>query len=305
MSRPSHPAVLTLSLAVLALAAGLPLTRAAEPAPTEAATTAGVPWAPLPALPPGARIAAMQGSSSKPGPYVVRVQFPPNYRVPAHSHSDNRTYTVLSGTLYEAKGATFDEARLERKPAGSFEFYVAGDRHFDATGNDGVVLQIQGYGPSALTYVDPLQDPRGVSVAPAAAPAHHALRPDQLSWGPPPPTTPCGARMAVLDGDPRTEGSLFTLRLRFPAGCRIMPHFHPADEHVTVISGEFAMGMGDVHDAAHLERLPVGSFAVMPASMHHYALARTESVIQLHALGPFKTTYVNPADDPRNQAAAR
>ena len=111
--------------------------------------------------------------------------------------------------------------------------------------------------------------------------------------------------MAVLDGDPKAEGSLFTLRLQFPAGCRIMPHFHPSDEHVTVISGEFAMGMGDVHDEALLHALPPGSFAVMPASMHHFALARTETVIQLHAIGPFKTTYVNPADDPQNQQATK
>jgi quercetin dioxygenase-like cupin family protein len=307
MTRRSRSAVLPVAvplLLLLGLALHLPRTLAGDPAPADPATTAGVPWTPLPALPPGARIAVMQGSSGKPGPYVIRVQFPPNYRVPPHSHSDNRTYTVISGTLYEAKGEQFDEGRLQARPAGSFDLYVAGDRHFDATRGDGVILQIQGYGPSSLTYVDPGQDPRGAHAA-SAAPVHRTVRPDQIHWEQPPPTTPCGAKMAVLDGDPKTEGSLFTLRLRFPAGCRIMPHFHPSDEHVTVISGEFAMGMGDVHDQARLETLPVGSFAVMPAVMHHFALARTESVIQLHAIGPFKTTYVNPADDPRNQSSVR
>jgi quercetin dioxygenase-like cupin family protein len=308
MIRHHRPAILSiavLTLVVLGLALYPHPPRADEPAAADQAATAGVQWKPLPALPPGARITTLRGSSSKPGPYVIRVQFPPNYRVPPHSHSDNRTYTVISGTLYEAKGEKFDDARLDRKPAGSFEVYVAGDKHFDATKGDGVILQIQGYGPSTLTYVDPAQDPRGVAGAAPAAPGHRTLRPDQLRWEQPPPTTPCGAKMAVLDGDPRTEGSLFTLRLRFPAGCRIMPHFHPSEEHVTVISGEFAMGMGDVHDEARLEPLPAGGFAIMPAAMHHFALARTESVIQLHAIGPFKTTYVNPADDPRNQTSTR
>ena len=307
MTRPRSPAVLGLAMATLVflgLAFRSP-SRADVGAPEDPRATARLEWKPLTTLPTGAQIATLQGSSAKSGVYVVRVRFPPNYRVPPHSHSDNRTYTVISGTLYEGKGDQFSEARLERRPAGSFEIYVAGDKHFDATKSDGVTLQIQGNGPSTLTYVDPSEDPRGVPVAVVSAPAHHTLRPDQLQWEQPPPTTPCGARMAILDGDPKAEGSLFTLRLRFPAGCRIMPHFHPTDEHVTVISGEFAMAMGDLHDPARLEVLPVGSFAVMPAAHHHFAMARTESVIQLHAIGPFKTTYVNPADDPRNQASSR
>jgi|GEM_PF-660333 len=307
MTRLRRPAVLAAALATLVVL-GLALRTsswAGEGVPLEPGMTAAVTWKPLTALPPGAKFAVLQGSPNKSGLYVLRVQFPPNYRVPPHSHSDNRTYTVISGTLYEGKGDKFAEAQLEPKPAGSFEIYVAGDKHFDATKGEGVVLQVQGYGPTTLSYVDPTQDPRGVPVATPSTAAHHAIRPDEIHWEQPPPTTPCGAKMAILDGDPKGEGSLFTLRLRFPAGCRIMPHFHPTDEHVTVISGEFAMGMGDVHDQARLELLPVGGFAVMPAGTHHFAIARTESVVQLHAIGPFKTTYVNAADDPRNQASAR
>ena len=32
--------------------------------------------------------------------------------------------------------------------------------------------------------------------------------------------------------------------------------------------------------------------------MHHYAMAKTPAVVQVHAVGPFALTYVNPADDP-------
>ena len=71
--------------------------------------------------------------------------------------------------------------------------------------------------------------------------------PQSIKWGPAPAVLPTGARAAVLDGDPTKDGP-FTLRLMFPPGYRIPPHFHPADEHVTVISGNLDVGMGDHFD---------------------------------------------------------
>jgi hypothetical protein len=40
----------------------------------------------------------------------------------------------------------------------------------------------------------------------------------------------------------------------------------------------------------------------MPRGVRHYAWAKGETVVQVHAVGPFEITYVNPADDPRKQA---
>ncbi|MFL5576191.1 MAG: hypothetical protein ACJ79S_09530 [Gemmatimonadaceae bacterium] len=37
----------------------------------------------------------------------------------------------------------------------------------------------------------------------------------------------------------------------------------------------------------------------MPAGTHHIARARGVTTIQVHAMAPWKLTYVNPADDPR------
>src|SRR5881398_821659 len=80
-----------------------------------------------------------------------------------------------------------------------------------------------------------------------AASTHVALaqggsEPD-IKWGPAPAIFPAGAQMAVMQGDPSGNG-LFTVRLRLPDGYRIAPHTHPTDEHVTVVSGTFAVGMG-------------------------------------------------------------
>jgi hypothetical protein len=38
--------------------------------------------------------------------------------------------------------------------------------------------------------------------------------------------------------------------------------------------------------------------------MHHYAMAKTACVVQIHGMGPFSITYVNPSDDPRNAPTA-
>jgi hypothetical protein len=65
-----------------------------------------------------------------------------------------------------------------------------------------------------------------------------------------------------------------------------------------VISGEFHAGMGDKFDESSMTTLPAGSLAVMPAHHNHYAMAKGETVVQVHGTGPFKLIYVNPADDP-------
>jgi hypothetical protein len=93
------------------------------------------------------------------------------------------------------------------------------------------------------------------------------------------------------------------LRAKMPAGYKIPPHWHPTDENVTVISGTVAFGMGDKFVAADMKEVPGGGFALMPATMRHYFLAKTAAVIQVHGTGPFTLTYVNPADDPRAPAA--
>lgn len=133
---------------------------------------------------------------------------------------------------------------------------------------------------------------------------HILLSPKDVKWGEGPGALQPGAKMAVIEGDPKTPNALFTIRIKLPAGFKIQAHSHPADEHVTVISGTFQMGMGDAFDAKALTSLPAGSFAVMPKGHHHFASAKGETVVQVHGVGPWGITYVNPTDDPRNAKAA-
>ncbi|MEO8075440.1 MAG: cupin domain-containing protein [Acidobacteriota bacterium] len=138
--------------------------------------------------------------------------------------------------------------------------------------------------------------------APAASAAHVLLTPGDMKWGPAPPVLPPGAQIAVLDGDPSKPGA-FTLRLKLPDGYKIPAHWHPTDEHVTVIQGTFRAGMGDKYDDAALHDFPVGSFLKMPKTMRHFAVAKGEVIVQINGPGPFVVNYVNPADDPSKKAS--
>jgi hypothetical protein len=120
-----------------------------------------------------------------------------------------------------------------------------------------------------------------------------------IKWGPAPPALPPGAQMAVMAGDPAKPGFV-SLRAKVPAGYTIRPHFHPTDEHVTVLSGNMAFGMGDTIDAKTEKSVARGGYFIAQANMHHYAVAKSAAVIQVDLEGPFEITYINPADDPRN-----
>lgn len=138
----------------------------------------------------------------------------------------------------------------------------------------------------------------------AAKPNHIMITGTELKWAAGPAALPPGAQMAVLEGDPAQPG-LFTMRIKVPANYRIPPHWHPADEHVTVISGSLLMGLGEKFDEKGMTELPPGGFAVMAVGTRHFAMTKKETVVQVHAMGPWGINYVNPADDPRQAKAAK
>ena len=140
--------------------------------------------------------------------------------------------------------------------------------------------------------------PRPVVQAPAA---HASASQNGIQWGPAPAIFPPGAEFAVMQGDP-SKAEPFTVRLRLPNGYKIPAHTHPTVENVTVLSGTFMAGMGPKFDESALKALGRDDFASLPAEHPHYAMARGVTIVQVHAIGPFALTYVNPADTP---AAAR
>lgn len=138
----------------------------------------------------------------------------------------------------------------------------------------------------------------GVSIADDHGEGITLNPPDSLKWQDGPPSLPKGAKIAVLEGDPGKEGP-FVFRVKVPDGYRIPPHTHPKTERVTVISGQFNIGIGDKFDESALKPMPAGTYGFWEAGMKHFVQIKGETVAQFHGMGPWSIQYVNPADDPR------
>jgi Domain of unknown function (DUF4437) len=131
----------------------------------------------------------------------------------------------------------------------------------------------------------------------AATPGHKMYAPADIQWTDAPPVLPAGAKAAVLEGDPSKAG-YFAMRLKFPGGYKIMPHWHPNFERITVISGALNLGLGDAFDESKGHALVVGTYATMQPKVHHFAWTTGDTEVQITTIGPWKLVYVNPKDDP-------
>jgi quercetin dioxygenase-like cupin family protein len=129
---------------------------------------------------------------------------------------------------------------------------------------------------------------------PPNSPGHSIVAPSDVRWR----TLRPGAEIATVSGDPDKAGSPFVIRFRYHGKARIPPHWHPVDEHLTVLSGTFRIGMGERGEELATITLGAGAYTFVPAKMAHYAWADGDATIQVHGIGPFAINYVNPADDP-------
>ena len=116
-------------------------------------------WADVPSLPPGAKIAVIEGPMNQPAPFTVRLKFPKDYVIPAHSHPAIERVTVLSGTFNMGAGDRFDKSRAHALPPGAIAIMQSGTNHF-AWASDEVIVQLNGTGPWDVKYVNPEDDPR-------------------------------------------------------------------------------------------------------------------------------------------------
>jgi quercetin dioxygenase-like cupin family protein len=112
-----------------------------------------------PSLPPGAKIAVLEGDPTKPGPFVFRVKVPDGYKIPPHTHPKPERVTVISGTFNLGTGDTFDASKTEALPAGTYGTWPTGMKHFVWVKGE-TVVQFHGDGPWAIEYLNPTDDPR-------------------------------------------------------------------------------------------------------------------------------------------------
>ena len=125
----------------------------------------------------------------------------------------------------------------------------------------------------------------GGASALAAGTAPTVVAPSQIQWTPGKGALK-GTQVANLFGNPAKPGD-FVTRIRIPNGLKLSPHSHPVLENVTVLQGTLMIGVGDKMNAAKMISLPAGSFFSVPAGLHHYAMSKGDTIIQLNDVGPW------------------
>jgi quercetin dioxygenase-like cupin family protein len=149
--------VITLCLVLAPIAAAQAEKEMAEP---NIYSPADIVWKDGPsAIPPGAKIARLEGDSAKEGFYTMRLLFPAGYKIPPHTHPQVEQVTVISGALQIGMGEKFDEGVSQTIPAGGFFAMPAGMKHFAWTKVE-TVIQLNGVGPQNINYLNPEDDPR-------------------------------------------------------------------------------------------------------------------------------------------------
>ena len=95
-------------------------------------------------------------------------------------------------------------------------------------------------------------------------------------------------------GDPDKPGAAFVIRIHDDAGYVVLPHTRPIDENITVVQGSRSLGMGSRFNRSALEPMELGTFGSVPKKMAHFAWSKTETIIQVHGIGPFSSELVDP-----------
>ncbi|HLI16704.1 MAG TPA: cupin domain-containing protein [Rhodanobacteraceae bacterium] len=161
------------ALALAALLAGSPAATGAAPQ-----TAAGMPestrlapadlkWMPAPpVIPPGVQLAVLRGDPFAEGIFTIRLKIPPHYTFPPHWHPTAESFSVLSGTLFIGMGDNVDRSKAKALPAMSFAALPAVHHHYAYTGDQGTVIDLTGYGPFQIYYVNPADAPTKIAGKP-------------------------------------------------------------------------------------------------------------------------------------------
>ena len=103
-----------------------------------------------------------------------------------------------------------------------------------------------------------------------------------------------GVWVEKLVGDPEVPDAEFVIRIHHDQGYVVLPHTHPRTENITVLSGEWALGMGARLDRSKLVVMPQGALGVVAPKMAHFGYAKVETILQVHGIGPFVNLPVDP-----------
>lgn len=119
-----------------------------------------------------------------------------------------------------------------------------------------------------------------------------ALTPAEIPWSKTGALASKGLEQANIIGAPDKDGP-YTIRLKFPAGYKLEPHVHRDARHITILSGVWYTGYGNVFDESKLKALPAGSIYTEPAGLPHFVVTKGPVEIQVTGTGPSSRVYVD------------
>ena len=150
-------------------------------------------------------------------------------------------------------------------------------------------LSIATTGLSTISASEQQLNPKGITIR----------LPDQIPWkrnvAGSNELTPGNNETAVLYGDPTKSGT-YVYRSKFAPGSKNMPHWHPEERTVVILSGTLYYGLGEQWDESKLIALPAGTFLAEPPKTIHFTWAKEgEVILQVTGIGPTGTTLVQPS----------
>ena len=111
---------------------------------------------------------------------------------------------------------------------------------------------------------------RAVPAAAQDVAAPTIIAPEALKWN---PTPFPNVTIAVVSGSPTGTG-MYAIIARYAAGSKSVPHTHPDQRVVTILSGTYYSGAGTEFDESKLKPITAGTTIIVPANAPHYAWAK-------------------------------
>jgi len=209
------------------------------------------------------------------GAYQAFIKFPAGVVVAPHYHKIDEFATVVSGSIIFGQGETIDDSKGVEVSAGGYVTIPGGTAHWAKGLKDAVIVRFAP-GPRDLSY---LKDGE-------KAPGSQAIKIVQAKDAPwvDAPGMVAGVKTVLQYGDP-VKGPYIIL-LKFPKDIFNPPHYHTADEAVTILSGTMVTGEGEKADEATGKVVPAGGYFIIPGKTAHWGRAKEEVILTRLGNGP-------------------
>ena len=231
-------------------------------------------WKAAPGFSNGILTSVIWGDPEK-GAYQALLKISAGVLAAPHFHKVDEFATIVSGSMLIGQGETVEESKGVEVAAGGYITIPAGTAHWAKAVKDSVIVRFAP-GPRENT---PLKDGEK---APGSGPIKIVQAKD-APWADAPGMVK-GVQTVLQYGDP-VKGPYIIL-LKFPKDIFNPPHYHTADEAVTILAGTMVTGEGEKADEATGKVVDAGGYFIIPGKTAHWGRAKEDVVLTRLGNGP-------------------